>query len=79
MNYLTKEKLDELRNIYPKGKRITLLHMDDVQAPPVGTQGTVVGVDDIGQVLVNWDDGSNLNLIPSIDTVCDAPEKEEKE
>ena len=29
--------------------------MDDVQTPPVGTKGTVIGVDDIGSIHVQWD------------------------
>jgi hypothetical protein len=36
--------------------------MDDVQAPPVGTRGTVRGVDDIGSIMVNWDNGSGLSV-----------------
>ena len=35
-----------LRAEYPKGSRVVLVQMDDVQAPPIGTQGTVQGVDD---------------------------------
>jgi len=55
--------VDMLRKDYPKGTRIELLKMDDTQAPPIGTYGTVVGVDDIGSILVHWDNGSSLNLI----------------
>ena len=47
--------------------RIRLLHMDDAQAPPKGTEGTVVDVDDIGSVLMKWDNGSSLNLLPGKD------------
>ena len=60
---ITKKQLAELRTTYPKGTRIELLKMDDFQAPPLVTKGTVVGVDDIGSILVHWDNGSSLNLI----------------
>jgi hypothetical protein len=36
--------------------------MDDPQAPPVGTKGTVRGVDDIGSVMVAWDNGCGLSV-----------------
>ena len=36
--------------------------MDDPQAPPIGTKGTVIGVDDIGSIMVRWDNGSSLNI-----------------
>lgn len=45
-----------------------LLQMDDCQAPPTGTQGTVMGVDDVGSILVNWDNGSALSLVYGEDT-----------
>lgn len=50
------------RNPYPKGARVELVRMDDPQAPPVGTKGTVLGVDDVGSILVAWDNGSGLNV-----------------
>ena len=37
--------------------------MDDVQAPPLGTQGTVTEVDDIGTIMVDWDNGSKLGVV----------------
>lgn len=43
--------------------------MDDVQAPQKGTKGTVRGVDDTGSLLVDWDNGSGLNVIYRIDKV----------
>ena len=43
--------------------------MDDVQAPPIGTKGTVEGVDDTASLLVAWDNGSNLNVIYGEDEV----------
>ena len=45
-----------------KRQRVELVRMDDPQAPPVGTKGTVLGVDDVGSILVAWDNGSGLNL-----------------
>jgi hypothetical protein len=43
--------------------------MDDAQAPPMGTHGTVTGVDDTGSLLVDWDNGSGLNVIWGVDVV----------
>ena len=47
---------------YPPGCRVQLESMDDPQAPPIGTQGTVIGVDGIGSIMVKWDNGSRLNV-----------------
>ena len=47
---------------FPKREIVELLRMNDVQAPPVGTKGTVIGVDDIGSVMVSWDNGSGLSV-----------------
>lgn len=55
--------LDRLRIQYPKGARVQLIRMDDPKAPPVGTKGTVIGVDGIGSIMVKWDNGSNLNVL----------------
>ena len=43
----TKEQVTYIRQQYPVGTRITLNHMEDPQAPPPGTKGTVAYVDDI--------------------------------
>ena len=48
MRIISKEQLLNLREKYPAGCRVELLKMDDIQAPKIGTKGTVVGVDDIG-------------------------------
>ena len=45
---MEERKLKMLREIYKPGTRVQLISMDDPQSPPVGTQGTVYGVDDIG-------------------------------
>lgn len=55
--------IEHLRKLYPRGSRVKLEFMDDVQAPPIGTLGTVMGIDDLGQIIINWDNGSNLSVI----------------
>lgn len=70
--------IERLKAKYPKGTRVRLVRMDDIQAPPIGTLGTVIGVDDIGSILVNWDNGSSLNVVYGIDEVTYA-DPEEKE
>ena len=62
MRHPTTETLALLRTRYPAGTRVELIRMDDPQAPPVGTKGTVLGVDDVGSILVAWDNGSGLNV-----------------
>ena len=47
--------------------RVELIEMDDLQAPPAGTRGTIIAVDDIGSLIVNWDNGCGLNIIPGKD------------
>lgn len=39
--FQTKETIEMLRTEYPNGTRVRLVKMDDVQAPPIGTEGTV--------------------------------------
>ena len=63
------ELLTSLREEYPKGTRIELVMMDDPQAPPIGTKGTVIGVDDMASIMVRWDTGSSLSLAYGAD-IC---------
>lgn len=67
--FLTKETIEMLRAEYPDGTRVRLVKMDDVQAPPIGTEGTVVGVDGIGSLIMHWDNGSGLNVVYGADEV----------
>ncbi|MEA4973446.1 MAG: DUF4314 domain-containing protein [Candidatus Metalachnospira sp.] len=69
MRFPSKEQVEHIRKQYPVGTRVELLQMDDQQSPPIGTQGTVSGVDDTGSILVHWDNGSGLNIIYGIDWV----------
>lgn len=63
MRMISKEAIQALRERFPKGTRVELLKMDDPQAPPVGTKGTVRGVDDIGSIMVAWDNGCGLSVV----------------
>lgn len=63
MMFPSKKIVDEIKRQFPKDTRVELVKMDDVQAPPVGTRGTVRGVDDTGSILVAWDNGSGLNVV----------------
>ena len=60
---ISKEIIEKLKEIYPVEARVKLIKMEDIQAPPKGTLGTVYGVDAIGSILVKWDNGSTLNVI----------------
>lgn len=69
MRFPSKEIVEQVRRQYPVGTRVELLHMDDIQAPPVGTKGMVTGVDDTASLLVAWDNSSHLNVIYGEDEV----------
>ena len=69
----SREIVEQLRKQYPVGCRVELLKMDDPQAPPIGTKGTVRYVDDIGSLEVAWDNGCGLSVAHGEDAVrrCD--------
>lgn len=62
MRVISQEALQSLRERFPQGTRVELVKMDDPQAPPIGTKGTVKGVDDIGSIMVAWDSGGSLSV-----------------
>ena len=62
MRFPSKETVERIRKEYPVGTRVELVQMDDPQAPPIGTKGTVRGVDDIGSIMVAWDNGCGLSV-----------------
>ena len=69
MRFPRKEIVEQVRRQYPVGTRVELVEMDDFQAPPIGTKGTVEGVDDTVSLLVAWDNGSRLNVVYGEDEV----------
>lgn len=66
---ISREEVQKIKDTYRPGMRIRLIEMDDIQAPPFGTKGTIIGVDDIGMLLVSWDNGSSLNVVLSEDKI----------
>lgn len=69
MRFPSKDIVEGLRRKFPVGTRVELVCMDDPQAPPIGTEGTVTGVDDVGSLLVAWDTGSHLSVVYGEDEV----------
>ena len=69
MRFPSNEIIEQLRRECPAGTRVELLRMDDAQAAPTGTQGTVLGADDTGPVIMRWDNGSGLNVVYGEDVV----------
>ena len=67
MNFPSSEVVKMMKKRYPKGTRVKLIEMDDVQAPPIGTAGTVIGVDDTGSIMVHWDNCSSLSVVYGVD------------
>lgn len=58
----SKEIVERLRRTYPKGTVVELVCMIDEYAPPPGTRGSVLYVDDLGTIHVRWNTGSSLGL-----------------
>ena len=65
---MNEKLLAHLRETYPAGTRVELVRMEDVQAPPIGTKGTVRYVDDLGSLGVGWDNGSSLQVVYGVDS-----------
>ncbi len=63
MRFPSKGTARRVRSQYPVGTRVELVQMEDAQAPPIGTKGTVKGVDDTASIMVKWDNGSHLNVV----------------
>ena len=64
MTIIYPEMLKQIKEYYPPGTRVRLIHMSDPYTNlRQGDQGTVIMVDDIGTIHVNWDRGSMLGII----------------
>lgn len=61
------ERLAFVKELFPAGTRIVMIHMEDKEGVPAGTKGTVTGIDALGDLLVDWDNGSHLKAIVAVD------------
>ena len=77
MLFPDRETVLRVRAEYPAGTRVELVKMDDPQAPPIGTTGTVLYVDDIASLCMRWDNGSSLHVTYGEDIVKKVDKTEE--
>ena len=59
---LRREQIERLKERYPAGTVVRLGQMEGEHQMPSGMEGKVIGVDDIGQIHVEWENGSTLAL-----------------
>ena len=76
MTKLSDEQIRDLKMKYRNGDAIELIEMVGEKLPS-GLKGRVTLVDDIGQIHVDWDNGSTLALIPGLD-IFRGPEARER-
>ena len=69
MKIPTRREVEQIKARYTKGLRIELIQMNDPQAPPVGTRGRIIALDDLGNIVVAWDNGCGLNVVPGVDRI----------
>lgn len=54
--------IEQLKTKYKKGVRVKLISMEGEPQMPEGLNGVVTLVDDMGQIHVEWENGSTLAL-----------------
>ena len=69
MVFPDRKTVERVRKTFPVGTKVKLVRMDDAQAPPPGTEGVVIAVDDTGSLIMEWENGSHLNVIYGQDVV----------
>lgn len=66
---MSRGRIEFYKEHYPAGTRICLDSMGDDPCPvPEGTKGTVIAVDDIGTLHVEFDNGRSLGICPEADS-----------
>lgn len=54
--------VEKTRKMYPQGTKVKLIRMEGEPQMPMNLIGEVTFVDDVGQIHVNWENGSTLAL-----------------
>lgn len=77
----TREQVEKIKERYPVGTVIELTaDMNDPYAPvEMGMRGEIIGVDDIGTLIMKWKSGSGLGVVVGEDSfkVISKPESQE--
>ena len=76
---ISEATIQRLKENYPKGTRVELVHMDDPYNRKLhpGCRGTVRIVDDAGTIHVDWDCGSRLGVVYGEDSCRKVVEADE--
>ena len=73
---MDRKMVNFIKGQFPPGTRIRLNSMEDPYAPIApGTEGEVDFVDDEGQIIMKWDNGRTLPLVPGEDSFTALPPK----
>jgi len=75
MNKPSRELVERLRKRYPAGSRIELISMDDPYREMLPRlKATVLAVDDMATVHIQWDNGSTLGAVHGVDQIREVSE-----
>lgn len=78
MNF-DRSKVERVKARYPVGTRIELKGLcNDEPGMPPGLCGTVIGVDDQPALLMKWDNGRGLSLLPYEDSFSVIEQEQEQ-
>lgn len=68
MQKMSKGRIEFYKEHYPRGTRVQLDSMSEDPCPvESGAIGTVIAVDDMGTLHVEFDNGRSLGLCPEVD------------
>lgn len=68
MQKMSKGRIEFYKEHYPRGTRVQLDSMSEDPCPvESGAVGTVIAVDDMGTLHVEFDNGRSLGLCPEVD------------